>query len=275
MVKKFECRECKKRFDADDSNKVLCPYCKSDNVEYASFHFPKNGYAIIAAIVISASLILLWLKFSNKNEIEQIEIANDEGGPTVVISSNEKPIIKREKCTYNEKDYTYDCSFKVYPQPEQDYKFTIYESGTLVDESNNGVFKGLPCSDNDGIYVVRLMDINADTCICELECPGFDKQVHIEKAWTAEELEQRMNAKENLVDNPYLAPDIKIEITNKDPRNTESLDKISKIVSSVIKRDGVSIKVQSVDYNKQKQISKAVIELGYPADWYDEEEEDW
>ena len=61
MKQKFECKNCKARFEADDAERVICPQCHSDNVEFASFHISSKWLKLIAAIVVALLIVFIVL----------------------------------------------------------------------------------------------------------------------------------------------------------------------------------------------------------------------
>lgn len=276
MEKRFECKSCHRQFRADESKEVKCPYCGSDNIDYATSR--KNKWFLFILGIIGILLICLCIKKCDKPGIHEAEETNNsEATETTGYGTKQDgiPTLRLKSSSYNEKDDTYDCVFLVEPRPKQKYKITISERGeSPIAESTDGNFKNLPYSNSEGTYIVRLLDTEKDSVLCELECMEFGRQINIREPWDAKELEKRINAKENLVDNPYISSDLKIKILNNDPRNTESLDKISKIISSVVKRDGFPVSVKSVKHNNQNQISEVELTLGYPEGWFEIDEED-
>ena len=54
MIRKFECKDCKHTFEADDSKEVICPQCQSDNVDYYTVHRHWGKYLLVGVIVLAA-----------------------------------------------------------------------------------------------------------------------------------------------------------------------------------------------------------------------------
>ena len=91
MIRKFECKNCHKVFQADDQNLVICPECHSDNVEYYSIHIPyKKIIAVIAALTATGIGIFYFL---NKNS--HISSNNDDNDISPVDSPDSQRLIGR------------------------------------------------------------------------------------------------------------------------------------------------------------------------------------
>ena len=290
MIKKFECKECKQRFEADDSKIVNCPHCHSDNVEYASFHIPSWVWKSIGGIIIT--ICLIWFgethgvfkrcysvssdTTSTDSTIKHIEEVNTE---YVQITGEEiRPSLSIINKKYNDDNDTYSFQIKVSPSPKQKWKIIIssFNNEIQIAENNNGIFKDIPYSKDNGIYRVKLIDASTGNLLCEeRDFPEFERQTIVKKPWTAIDIENLLNSYQWTLDDPqiinHVSSNNQVIVVNKpdnDLTNTGSLGQ----VSALMKDCALTAKVLAIEYDELKKISKVKLSINYPSDWIDEDE---
>lgn len=292
MIRKFECKNCGHRFEADDQQWVECPECHSDNVGdvKSKLRLPKipawGGKAVIALaalVVLSSGGYFLWQYFAEEPE----EIMEEP--PTTIDDFDDKvneeydgPLAPRlvvgEK-VYDEKAGTYSFDLKVDFPPKEKWRIDICEfrTQTAVASSENGKFEGVPYSKNDlGQYTFRLVNAETGELLTEeLDLVGFDKLVTIKKPWTAAQLEKAINNyNEPLVDSPYISDQCVITVVNIDKNNPDMSD--TSTFTSIQQRIGMnleggvkcSVNVLKVEIDDMNRIKSAQIKIN-------EQLEDW
>ncbi len=285
MIRKFECKNCHKTFQADDQKQVLCPECQSDNVEYYSYHVPyKKIIAGIVALAIVGIGIYFMLR-GNGNEGSIIEgnditeIENDttaeqsikaventytqETGLTIPPS-----IVLQGKKTLNEDDNTYSFKVAVKNPPSASYKIVLTDksTGTAIAESKNGSFVGVPPSKAEGgIYLIQIVDTKKDSVLCTPQTmDGFLPVQKVDHKLSMADLQKMIESgDETLVgngENPYLAPDYTIKykgLSDGDNHPSNFADVLEKLDMGIWN----SVKVESVEYDDTKHIKNITLHI--------------
>lgn len=286
MKRKFECWNCHKEFVGDDSNWVECPHCHSDNVEYYKRRIPKNYYKVCCCLMFMVIVFFAVCKFwpdqgattpqKVYGDTEADMMAQQIDSAYIAEGGTIEPSLSLAEIEYNEDNDSYKCRFQVDYPPSQPWKVVVmsYRGNKLIAESNDGEFNELPFSEFDGFYIVRLL--NRDTnepIIDDKEFPDFSKQVKIKKPWNAAELEKRLNGTENLTDNDYLADKHQVVIVNKPSHDTTPTGTLRE-VQNLLKMFKLHAKVLSLEYDDMKKISAVKLNINYPSNWMQDEEED-
>lgn len=262
MNRPFECKNCGYIFVPESQTDIVCPKCNSDNVDYKERNIGRKVGITLLLLAFLLTILCLWVKYAKS--------CGDSKSPNITYE------LAMESVSYDESAQTYDCRFSVSPY-NKNVLFVIYDvSDNIIATSKNGDFESiLPCND-DAYYLVCAKDKSTDSTLCMLETTEFKVKVLVDKPWTAQELEERMNRGEDFAQCQFLAPKIDIKILNRHEKNTEKLDGIAQIVTSVVLRDMQSVHVVEVGHNEMNQISNLTIKLNYPADWYsDFSDEEW
>ena len=286
MIRKFECKACKTRFEADDTNTVLCPHCQSDNVEYARIHIPSKVIGGVLLIIVIAIGITMWLTINwggeNSSNGSGIELEDTTGNREKIEAEQEyerevgeiAPSLSIVEQKYDDEKNVYYCRFSVSHPPKEKWKVVIssYHGNKEVAVSENGVFENLPFSPDDGFYRVSLVDASTGEQLCEeRDFPGFEKQINIKRPWTAADLTKKINGDESLVDNPYIANNNKVIVVNKPSWDTSETSSIGQ-VRSYLKQCNLKAKVLSIELDDMNKIKFAKISIDYPSDWIQEDE---
>lgn len=287
MIKKFECWQCNKTFEADDSNWVECPHCHSDNVEYSTFHLPKKLYKI-AGIICVAIIVIAggWLAIMNIDfSLASQEVLNGEtkeekkakmDSDYIIDGGKLTPSIILETVEYNAETNTYNCAFRIDYPPEQAWKIVILEfrGDKIIAESDNGIFENLPYSQYDGFYTIRLADRKTgEPLVDDKEMPNFDKQVLIKNPWSKSDLESRLNSSANLTDADYVADPHTVIIKNK-PKNDTTPTGSLREVQDMLKKCTLHATVVNLEYDDMNKISSVTLTINYPKDWFMDDDDD-
>ena len=286
MIKKFECWECRHIFEANDTSWVECPKCHSDNVEYASFHLPAGtkkaclGVAATAAIVAGGIAVYNALDTipettETTQATEDVKFTEKADSSYIKEGGTIAPSLSISEIEFDEEKETYYCKFEVAYPPAKAWKIVImsYYGNKEVAESDNGEFTDLPYSKDDGFYRVKLVDASTGDLLCEeRDFPNFEKQVTIKKPMTASALQALLNGKKSLVDNPYIAHDHEVVVSNKPAGDTSETSSLGQ-VQDLLQMCKLTATVTSVEHNDLNKISKVVLKINYPADWLAEDED--
>lgn len=288
MERKFECWNCKKTFQADDKGAVECPHCHSDNVDYAAFRVPRQVFMLVVAFVLIIIAVIGVKYILPNNDVKNEENTKNEEDTNSSNSLNNEyvkefdvlidPSLSVSEIEYNEDDNTYNCSFKVDYPPQQPWKIVIKSrfEEKFIAESNDGKFKHLPYSKEDGSYKVFLVSQSTNESLCEERIfPDFPLQSRVKQPWTAAELEQALKGKDTIVENPHIAPQHTIVIVNKHPKDTDPPATLREVQNLRKMIDGLQLFVEKVEYDDMNRISLAKLRINYPADYWDYDEEDY
>lgn len=285
MIKKFECKNCKTRFEADDTNIVVCPHCQSDNVEYATFHIPPKIVWGGFLVILVAIGIAIWClsnhgEFDNPSESESAEVDTLDKGKAEAEENyiNEggtiAPSISIAEIKYDPEKDTYYCRFSISHPPKQKWKIIVssYYEHKVIAESDNGIFENIPYSKDDGFYYVTLLDVENGNSLCDpRDFPNFEKRANIKKPWTIHDLEKNLNGDVSFVDTPYIANNHKVIVVNKPTGDMSETSSIGQ-VHSLLKQCSLTAKVIDVEYDDLNKISLVKISINYPPDWMQEDE---
>lgn len=285
MIRKFECKNCHKVFQADDQKLVICPECHSDNVEYYSIHIPyKKVIAIIAAITALGIGIFFFLNKNdnsssnnNDNDITIIEedtlaqqsIQEAENAYTNETGLKIPPSISLQGTkALNDDDNTYSFKVKIDNPPSIPYKVVLTEkvTGKTIAESKDGSFVGIPPSNAEGgIYLIKIVDTKKDSVLCTPQTlDGFIQVQKIGNKLSTADLQKLIDSGDDSLigngENPYLAPDYTINykgLSNEDEHPSNLADVIEKLEMGIWS----SAKVESVEYNDTKHIKNITLHI--------------
>ena len=283
MIRKFECNNCHKTFQADDQSLVLCPACHSDNVEYYSIKIP---YKAIIAVIIAIAAIgigIYSVPYKNDNtgtnndddiirsdtdsvirDIKEIEKKyTDETGLSIPPS-----ISIQGKMTLNDDDNTYSFKVKVDNLPSSiTYKVILTDKITskTIAESKDGSFERIPPSKADGgIYLIKIVDTQNDSVLCYLTKDGFLPVKKVGRKLSVSELQKLIDSSdESLIgngENPYLSPDYTINyngLSNEEHQPSNLADVVEKLEMGT----WIRVKVESLTYDDTKHIKSITLNI--------------
>lgn len=284
MIRKFECKECGKKFSFEEKDQVKCPHCGSDNVDYSKFHLPRWLLLSVALLIFAVPLVIwLFRMLPFPQEKEQPVILRDsvaqeftQKSDSIYLSDGNTiaPSLSIAKKDYDASDDTYKCQIVVSYPPQQPWKVIVKKGdGTIVAESEDGLFKKLPYSDDDGTYTIALVDKSSGSLLCEeRDFPDFPKLDVVKKPWSEKDLQEALNSDVSIVDNPNIANPHKVVVVNKpkgDPSPTNSLRDIQQLISQC----SLTAVVENVEHDNMNKISSAKIKINYPDDWLVEDDD--
>ena len=280
MRKKFECLNCGKHFDADDSNMVTCPYCQSDNVDIANFKIPSivwKAGAAIAALAIAALIVLNICKKeekeANNTEFEISELdANSSDSTSTIAGLDIPPTIELSNLVFEGKGYAFKVSVK--NAPNQKAYIAIlhpFDNSKVIAKSNNGSFNDIPYSDVDGaIYSIALMDATTDTIICSIDKPGFIKQATVEAKMTVAELQQKIDSRDESLmgvgENDYLSPNYKLKFVGLPSDAVNIPSNLYEVFEKLDMETWTQARVKDLSYDDKNRISVITISVKLPDD---------
>lgn len=275
MIRKFECHDCKCRFEADDANQVLCPKCNSENVEYAHFHVPSKvwKYSIMGLAILVFGIIVSKIDWK-RSEIPGDEILSQEdslayGRDTTYINETGlsiPPTINVEHLTFEETGYQFEVT--VDNPPATKFYFAIVDSYSkkIIAKSKDGAFKDVPYSNADGgVYEVSLFDTSSDTLICNIEKTGFIKQKAVSRKMTVGELQNKIDNRDSSLmgvgENDYLNPDYELNFVGLPNGSVNIPTTLGEVFDKLENEIWESVKVSSLGYDEMNRISKIVLSV--------------
>lgn len=280
MIRKFECWECHKKFEADDQKWVECPHCHSDNVDYLTSHF-KSRYIILAVILIPIVYGALYIKkmFDKQEKGSSIELVSSDD----LESSNDSTGIVDEKTLEEfveiggqliatikgeiedersiDEEGNYNCTIDFSNVPTSDFIIVIldHENGNVIQESRDGHFKSIPYSKHDGKYYVQIRTLSGDSLSTKTEIAGYVKVEKISNKMTNEELQKLINNQDPSLlgtDNKYISPICRIMF-----KDTEGVlpEDLSAVLEYLEFGFWDSVTVVNITYDETKHISSITL----------------
>ena len=279
MVKKFECKSCKKHFEADDQHMVVCPHCHSDNVDIDN---PRRISGRTWKIILSICSVLLVgcavFYFHKRNQTPKPTPTTTvcPGGNGSSVGSgytDQDPTTVRvsEPMWDNKSMYSVEVTAQIVDDRVKFYYVMLSHFGQKVLQKNeDGHFSNIPFSNEDGhSYDFAIKDSKTDTLLCvPVEQTGFVKQITIDddKKMTVEQLQKlidEQNCSLNGVgENAYLAPDYEIEFTNlpKDMKKPDSWSEMFELIGFDICQ---GFTVTNLSYDEKKRINKVTLKISF------------
>lgn len=270
MIRKFECNNCKARFEADDSGQVVCPKCGSDNVEYARFHIPNIVWKVLGVIIVLGGVVFVATKIDwgstgpqdddNITEKDTLALVRD----TTYINETGlsiPPTINIKDLTFEESGYSFDVV--VENPPSAQYYYVVldpYNSKKIIAKSDNGKFNQVPYSNADGgVFDIALIDVSADTVICKIDKPGFIKQQAVTQKMTAAELQAKIDSRDQSLmgagENDYLNPEYKLKLVGLPSDAVNVPSTLGEVFDKLENEIWSSVKVNSLEYDDMNRIS--------------------
>lgn len=271
MERKFECRNCNARFDADDARQVKCPKCGSDNVEYAHFHIPSKAWKVICVALAVLLIIVIAIKINwgqSKNQggadvVEKDSIVRDTTG----LGLNLPPVINVGELMFEGKGYK--CNVTVDNPPMVKFYYAIMDPNNdknVIAKSEDGSFEDVPYSNADGgVYAVSLLDASVDTIICSIEKTGFIKQQAVAKKMTIGELQSKIDSRDaslmGVGKNDYLNPDFELKLIGLSGDAVNIPSTLGEVFEKLENEIWESVKVNSLEYDDMNRISKIILSV--------------
>ena len=252
MRQKFECKNCKRTFETDLIDMVVCPHCHSDNVEPVSHHIPAPSWktmSFYAAVLVVCSVFFL----STRNCRNGCDVSTDDL-PSPTISVNQ-PVLNEDGM------YSIDVKGNNLPQGIKCcYVLMSHFEKKVIKKSKDGHFHEIPyCEDDSHSYDFAIMDSKTDTLLCiPVEQTGFIKQNPVDDKMTIEQLQCLIAKRDDSLNgagrNDYLSPDYKLLFTGLSPdsRKPESWTEVFEMLDYEIWKD---ITIYDIEYDKKNRIS--------------------
>lgn len=261
MRRKFECKTCKKQFDADDQDSVICPYCLSDNVEPASFHLPSwVKYIGLAVVICGLGFIILW-----KTDMQ----TNEETTETSEELNFEFPTIEAAELQFNGKTYSIEVAARNLPKSKKYYYVCLNHFGEkkVLQKSKDGHFSDIPYCEEDGAcYDFAIMDASADTLLCTpIPVTGFIRQASVSNKMTEQELQALIDNRDSSLngagENDYLAPDYTLIIKGlpSDAVNTPTI--LAEVTEKLDMEVWQKVNVIALEYDEMNRIKTIILKV--------------
>ena len=286
MIHKFECKKCGKEFSSEGKEQVRCPHCGSDNVEYASIHVP---YKYIGIIICLALIVFLLSKIdysslfssvssNGKDDTEVLDSISDDNivEDNIIDDLNKEieeleieipPTIKGVDKMELDDDGNYNVVIKIEHAPQKGYNVVIIDQKTnkAIASSDNGVFKSVPYSKNEGKYYAQIVNASTKEPLSEqTEITGFVEVKSISKKLSVTELQNLINNQDPSLlghDNEYLSPVCKIKYTDLPKGSDYAPDNLADVFEMLDFGTWTSVEVTSLEYNNTKHISSITLKV--------------
>lgn len=258
MLKRFECKECKTRFEADDAHSVVCPHCQSDNVDYVHFHISAKVWKIIIGCVLGG--LIVWSIVSTLRP----DSPPPPPPPPPIIDTLSLNIGEPVE---DEGYYTVEVAMKN-PGVAKIYYAILdpYNNSHIIAKDDKGHFTKIPSSKADGgVYDIAVFDAKEDTIICKKDKPGFIPIVSPPSdRMSKEDLQDSIDARALSLmgkgENNYLASDYTLKFVglSKDAVNVPT------ILAEVFEKldfSWTSVKVISLRYDNMNRISEITMKV--------------
>ena len=273
MKKKFECKNCRKFFEADDQDFVICPHCHSDNVEPASFHLPSwTGRILLIVALVGVVAGILWLFGQTGNsatESDKDDIIIPPDPDTLEYDADIPPTIVVSEPEFDGKSYSVFVDASNVPDGIKYYYVRMSHFGNhkVLQKSTDGKFSGIPfCEDDGHSYEFAIMDANVDTLLCiPLEKTGFIRQASVSKRMTIQELQALIDKGDSSLygagENDYLAPDYKLKFVGL-PADAVNIPKIlADVIGKLDMGSWQKVSVTALDYDEMNRICKIELHI--------------
>lgn len=228
MIRKFECKNCKNQFDADDQHLVVCPRCNSDNVEPYSRRVSatvwKIGLGTIALFAASCFVLLC------TDILKQPANIPNPVNPDSPVSQDPATVSVSEPVFNDDGTYSVDVEAINLPRGTKSiYVMLSHFEKKELQRSKDGHFTGIPfCEDDGHSYDFAVVDTKTDSMLCvPVEQTGFIKQSAVKKdeRLTGEQLQHLIDTRDaslnGVGESEYLAPDYKLAFTGLSPDEKE------------------------------------------------------
>lgn len=234
-LRKFECWHCHRPFEADERQWVECPYCHSDNVDYACFHLPQGtwkwGVGAAAGVCLAFGLGSIdWRADKEEPEPEPKQVGDttwhEPPADTVGIKEVKEMGLEIMPTVnvvgtplFEDGGYTFTVKVRDAP-PGGGYDVVVLDHldhSRVVARSADGHFAKVPASTVDGgVYDFALCATGNSTLLCDpVERAGFISQQTVHQRLSKEQLQELIDRYDDSLGgaggNPYIAPDCKIE----------------------------------------------------------------
>lgn len=287
MIRKFECKDCGKRFSFEEKEQVKCPHCGSDNVDYDSIHIPYK-YIAVALCVVLLGFLISRIDFGSlsssitSNEEKETELPestsennyHEEVKDQEVLNEEIKslgieipPTIKSLEKMELDDDGNYNVVVKIEHAPEKGYCVQILDVKTneVVAKSSNCEFKGVPFSKNDGKYYAQIFNESTNEPLSEkTEITGFVEVKSISKKLSVAELQNLINKQDQSLlghDNEYLSPVCKIKYASLPKGTDDAPDNLADVFEMLDFGVWTSVEVSSLEYDNTKHISSITLKV--------------
>lgn len=263
MIRKFECKNCKNIFEADDAGHVECPKCHSDNVDFASNK--KISKVAIGLLVLTVLLAIGGgVVFLSPNSPKREE-------PIVIVDTflTEPPTVEVSEPIYDDKKERYSVELIAKNVPrgmEISYvRMDHFGNHDVLQTSTDGKFTDIPyCEDDGHCYDFAIMDVKADTLLCAaVPKPGFIRVVVVKEKMTKEELQRLIDKRDQSLigagENDFLAPDVKLKFKGLPEDAVNIPENLSSVFEKIDFGIWASVTVDNLKWDDKNRISEITL----------------
>ena len=280
MNKKFECWTCGKRFEADPSKYVECPYCHSDNVEFSTFHLSKYKKTILWSVCVIVILAISFIVLKTLNEEtpinKQVSIIDNDSiaiesfkNDSTFLSETglSKPMsLSAQTPVFTEDGYYVFVSSN--DAPNTKFVFHILEAfeDKVVSTSYDGIFKNIPPSASEGgsYRIVAVCTVN-DSILASIDVPGFIQQKRVSNKMSAAELQEKIKQRDPSLlgtgENDYLAPQYSLSFEGLSSGAVNVPKVLAEVFEKIDNGAWLSVNIVSLGYDDMNRINSMKISV--------------
>ena len=279
-TKRFECRQCHHRFEADDKGVVVCPKCQSDNVDYAHFHVPAKvwKWGVAALIVVVAGCLLSQVRMcdgsgsANVEEGDSLIVAGDSDTIAIAaIEVKDLPVpphvdIKGGKPTFKDDGYAFSVTIKHAPQ-EQFYVAVLDcddHRKVIAKADDDLTFTGVPASDN-GQYDFGVFDAATDALLGYSTRSGFIRQEKVASKMSIAELQKLIDSDDPSLKgrgaNPQISPDYELHVVGLNAEDSTKPASLTDVLRKLKFEEWSAVEVTDMKYDEKNRVSVITIKV--------------
>lgn len=285
QLKHFKCANCKHEFYAQETLDLVCPSCKSENIDEAKGN-NKSGVILRSLVFVAAvavgyfvAPILMGNEEPKQSDTKKVILTSSQTGkdnpliqPAVIdsIEPAEEAVPKNVEITtsfdkvVNMNDsyiYSFDAHCNLDGQEELVYELLDADVDSVIMQTHDGKFQNIKPSET-GMYRFRVRVEKYGQTSDPKAVTGFVKRPIVKvKPLSKEELEKLINqlaAK----DRPDIHKDVKIDYTSTVKDGVSTLADVMNICLAI--GDWKSVKVLDVGYNDMNQVVRVELDVVYP-----------
>ena len=277
-TKKFECRQCHHRFEADDKGVVVCPKCQSDNVDYAHFHIPAKvwKWGIAALVVVVAGCLLSQVRMcdgsgsANVEEGDSLIVAGDSDTIAIAaIEVKDLPVpphvdIKGGKPAFKDDGYAFSVTIKHAPQ-EQFYVAVLDcddHRKVIAKADDDLTFTGVPASDN-AQYDIGVFDAATDALLGYSTRSGFIRQEKVASKMSIAELQKLIDSDDPSLKgrgaNAQISPDCELRCTGLS--DGDAAESLTDVLRKLKFEEWSAVVVTDLKYDDKNRVSVITIKV--------------
>lgn len=271
-MRNFKCKKCGHSFSASESLEVVdCPKCKSDNISPVESNKWITPLLMVVVFTVCGCIGFWGTGMIRESENESEDTVRPNEPDTSIVDPTPKPIeITTITTSFDpvvNDDYVYSfvahCNLdSLDSEKELIYELLPEREETIIMSNSDGKFTGIiPTPSGTYRFRVRVKDTN-QTSEPQI-VTGFVERPKITiTPMSKDELEKKINQGEASLERVKISPTVRVNYTNK--REEDSFKSLQDVENQFMYGQWSSVRVVSVEYNKENIITAISLEIVYP-----------